>query len=187
HLGQNHPTQKLANQLLDEFFAEYQDYNELVEKKGLYSQPIKLLKTGLAAWWIMGVEANQILRRYGSRFLLYRLLSLCAYLKQNRGPEVAKDLLEKEDGTLGVTDEEFRIRTNYVFWEAIFMAFENYKQFFPHADSLYNRPWLIAGREIHYKINELESLHPDMCKYTAKYPSYQFAYPKQEVGTHDVS
>jgi hypothetical protein len=61
-LGQNHPTQKLANQLLDEFFAEYQDYNELVEKKGLYSQPIKVLKTGLAAWWIMGVEANQILR-----------------------------------------------------------------------------------------------------------------------------
>jgi hypothetical protein len=96
-----------------------------------------------------------------------------------------QDVLERNEGT-GLKNFQCLDRIDVVFWEVISMAFDEYKEFFSQADSGNNSPWLIASRDIHYKINELESLYPDMYKYTGKL-SFALSYPQQEVGTHHVS
>jgi hypothetical protein len=96
-----------------------------------------------------------------------------------------QDILDGNDGT-GVAYKQFQTRTNKLFWTVIFTAFDDYKQYLSHPIAPDNYPWLTATLEMHYKLDELQSLHPDMCKYTMMHP-WAAAYKKREVRTHHFS
>ena len=99
--------------------------------------------------------------------------------------KIFQDILDRNDGT-GVAYNHFQTRTNKLFWTVIFTAFDDQKQFLSQPIAPDNYSWLTATLEMHYKLDELQSLHPDMCKYTMMHP-WAAAYKKRVVRTHHFS